>query len=881
MPEESWYSLAPKEVLKKLGSSESGLSGEEAGDRLEKYGKNTIEEEGGISPLRIFLSQFTDFLILILLVAAVVSSLVGHQIDAYLIIIIVTANGIFGFIQDWKAEKSIEALKKMASPKALVLRDGRKKETDADEVVPGDVLVLKQGSSVPADARLVEQHNMKVDESALTGESAGVDKHTEEIEGDRELAERENMVYKHTNVVRGRGKAVVVGTGMDTQIGQVASKIQEVEQEATPFQKEVNELGKNLGAGILAICALIVPVLVFLRGVGIVRSFITAIALAVAAVPEGLPAVVTLTLALGTKKMIKKNALVRKLPVVESLGSVDVICTDKTGTLTEDRMVVERIHFDGDDIDVTGGFSGSGSFFVGGEKTDPQKLELILKVGMLCNDSEIQDGEIIGDPTEAALIQSAQKGGLDKEELEGEYKRTEEIPFSSERKQMTTIHKKGGGKMAFVKGAPEVVLEECDRYWRNGEVEELTEEKKEEFLERNEEFANDALRVLGFAYKHVHPGEMEKNEREEEIESELIFLGLQGMIDPPREEVQEAIDSCREGGIRIVMVTGDNAMTAKAIGRELGFEGEVLTGKDLDSMSPEELTRKIKGVDIFARVSPSHKVDILDALKENDHIVAMTGDGVNDAPSVKRADVGISMGQRGTDVAQQASDMVLLDDNFKSIRNAVAEGRGIFDNVRKFVNYLLSANFAEVMVVFLASVIGLGLPLTAVMLLWMNLLTDGLPALALGVDPKSKGIMDRKPRKKGEGVISRRMGFSIFSIGTVMALIILGMFAFNLSNLPKAQTMAFTSLVVFELVRIQGVRYRYDIPFLSNKWLGLAILSSFCLQLLVLYTPLSRFFGTVPLGAESWATIVGGMGLFAIATLITVKFEGRLFEEDG
>lgn len=873
------HSLSIKKIFKDLNSSEEGLSKEGANEKLEKYGKNNIKEKKGKSPIEIFISQFKDFLILILIAATVISFLVGHRIDAYLIITIVMANVIFGFVQDWKAEKSIEALKKMASPEAIVLRNNKKVKVSSENIVPGDVLILDQGSSIPADARLIEQHNLKTDESALTGESAGVNKHARTLEKDTDLAERENMVYKHTNVVRGRGKAVVVGTGMETQIGHVASKLQEVEKEETPFQKEVNELGKKLGGIILGVCAIVIPILIFLQGVSILDSFLTAIALAVAAVPEGLPAVVTLTLALGTKKMVKRDALVRKLPVVESLGSVDLICTDKTGTLTEDRMVVEKIYFDDREIDVTGGFSTKGKFIQDGDEINPDNLKLILKAGVLCNNSEIEKGEVVGDPTEAALIHSGEKGNIKRDKLKEEYKRTDEIPFSSARKEMTIIHEKGDEKIAFVKGAPEVVIEECDRYWKNGEKKKLTEEKKREFLDKNKDFANQALRVLGFAYKDVKPKELKKEEREEEIESELVFLGLQGMIDPPREEVKEAIEDCRNAGIRTVMVTGDNAMTAKAIGHKLGFEGDALTGRDIDSMSKEELQEKVKEVNIYARVSPSHKVDIFDALKDNGHIVAMTGDGVNDAPSVKRADVGIAMGERGTDVAQQASDMILMDDNYKTIRDAVSEGRGTFDNIRKFVNYLLSANMGEVALVFSASLLGLGLPLTAIMLLWINLLTDGLPALALGADPKSKGVMNRKPRPKDVGVINKRMEFSIFGIGLLIAIVILVLFKISLPSIQKARTVAFTSLVIFELVRIQAIRSRYEIPLISNKWLSVAIASSVGLQLLVLYTPLKKFFGVVSIGFNSWILILAGLGAFALLTWVIVKIEDKVIEK--
>ncbi len=878
-----WYSLSLDEVFNNLDSSEEGLTQKEAERRQEKHGKNEIEEGEKISPLKILLEQFQDFLIWILIIAAIISFVVGHHIDSYLILAIVFANGIFGFLQDWKAEQSIEALRDLASPEAIVLRDGKKKKVDSSEIVPGDIVFLSQGGSVPADARIIEQQNMDVDESALTGESVAVNKKDQTLDGDIDLAERENMVYKDTNVVKGKGTAVVVNTGMDTEIGKIATELQQVEEDETVFQREVNRLGKRIGIIILLICGALVPILYF-RGEPLLTSFITAIALAVAAVPEGLPAVVTLTLALGTRNMLNKKALVRRLPVIESLGSVDVICTDKTGTLTESRMVVKKIFFDGDEIDVSGGFSSDGKFTSEGETVDNEKLKEILQIGALCNDSEVQDDEIIGDPTEAALIQSAQKAGFEREELEETYRRIDEIPFSSDRKMMTTIHDgPGDNDRAFVKGALEVILDRCDRYYEGGEIKELTEEKKKEFIEKNEEFANNALRVLAMAYRQVELGEVEDKDKKEiieadkgDLEEDLIFMGLQGMIDPPREEVKEAIETCREAGIRTVMITGDNAMTARAIGRELGFKEKVMTGRELDNLSEDEFKDVVEEVDIFARVSPSHKVNILRALKAQDHIVAMTGDGVNDAPALKESDVGTAMGERGTDVSQQASDMVLLDDNFKTIKDSIEEGRGIFDNLRKFVNLLLSGNLGEVMIVLIASLIGLGLPLTAVMLLWVNLLTDGLPALAMGVDRGSDDIMKRKPRGKNEDIIDKTLGFSIAWIGIWVTLISLSLFRIGLdSGIDKARTLAFTSLVVLELIEVIPIRSRYGTPLFSNRWLGIAIGSSIIMHLAVLYTPLNSYFKVVPLGINSWMMVSIGVGIFILAMLTMRILEDR------
>jgi Ca2+-transporting ATPase len=869
------WTIPVGEIFDGLNSSTDGLSSGEANSRLEKHGKNELEEGEKVSPVKLFLEQFADFLIIILIIAATLSLVMGHQVDFYLIIAIVIGNGVFGFIQDWKAEQSIQALKEMASPEALVRRDGQKKEIPLEEVVPGDLIYLEQGSAIPADARLTAVESLEIDESALTGESEPVSKQLEPVEPDAELADRKNLVFKNTKVVRGRGEAVVTSTGMDTEIGKVAQQLQEVEQELTPFQKEVNQLGKRLGTIILLISALIVPVSILVHGTGWLNAFLTAVALAVAAIPEGLPAVVTLSLAMGTKKMTKRNALTRRLAAVESLGSVDTICTDKTGTLTENEMTVQKIYTeegesDISDIDLSNIEGGNGS---------PSQTELLLRTGVLCNDAELQsEDQVLGDPTEAALLKSARDAGLDLSSLTEKYTRLREVPFSSDRKMMTTVNESTDGPVAFVKGAPEVILEKCTSYMEDGDVRDLTPDKREEFRKEVEKLAGEALRVLGFATRSVPGGEVESTP-EEELESDLTFIGLQGMLDPPREEVKEAIDSCRKAGIRTVMVTGDNALTAKAIGRELGFEGEVLTGKDLDLMSDDELRSKIVEVDIYARVSPSHKLKILNLIKEEEgHVVAMTGDGVNDAPSLKRSDVGISMGIRGTDVAKGASDIVLLDDNFASIRDAVAEGRTIFDNIRKFVSLLLSGNLAEVLTVFIASLTGLGLPLTAPMLLWVNLLTDGLPAVALGADGKSRGVMDRPPREEGEGVINNYMIFVILGIGLTLTTLIMFSFRHFLPDIKTARTVAFTELVLIELLEIWPIRKIFGQPIEKNNWLFLAIGTSIVAQFLVVYSPLNGFFGLKPIGLYPWMVIIAAVLIFGASIWIYVKLGEKIFK---
>lgn len=890
----SWHSKELDETYRELDTGEEGLSSEDAEQRLEKYGENVIESGESTSPIRILINQFNDFLIYLLILAALLSLgvgfLPGHSpeyTEAGLIFLILIANGVFGFIQDYKAEKSIEALKSLSTPNATVIRDGQRKEVDSAEVVPGDIIMLEQGDAVPADARLIEQNNLETNESSLTGESTSASKATAKLEEEAPLAERENMVFMNTNVVKGRGKAVVVDTGMDTEVGDIATQISEADDKKTPFQKEVDDLGKKIGYGITAIIVFVAITQFAFTSAPPVSVLLVAITLAVAAVPEGLPAVVTLTLALGSKKMLKKDALVRRLPVVESLGSIDVIVTDKTGTLTEDSMTVEKIYFSNSEYEVTGkGTDTEGQFMKDGSETDSDSLKPILECGLICNNSEEapkdEDKAFYGDPTEIALLVSASKAGITNDK-----KRIDSIPFSSDRKRMTVVTE---DSKAYMKGAPEVVLERCDQILIDGEKKELTEELKEEILDKNHEFAGQALRVLGFAYKEgVSP-----DADEDEVESDMVFLGLQGMIDPPREEVEEAVEDCRKAGIRVVMATGDNIETAKAVGEKVGFDPEgAMTGPEVEELTDQELMEEVKGIEIFARVSPEHKVRILNALKQNGHNVAMTGDGVNDAPALKNSDVGIAMGQRGTDVAKQSSDMVLQDDNFVTIRDAIAEGRGIFDNIRKFVNYLLSANAGEVLVVFFGVLVGTmlfpkvftsnseALILTPIMLLWINFVTDGLPALALGADPKSDGIMSREPRGQDEPVINKRMISSIVGIGAIMTVTGLPLFFYGLSRTNEilmAQTLLFTFLVLVEMIRIQTIRQRYSQSIFSNKWLLGALVSSIVLQGVVIYTPMHEIFGvmqilTLPPLLWILGTVVG----FLVATYGMVKIQDSLF----
>jgi len=892
---DDWHTRSVDRVLDDLDTNEDGLTQAAAESRLEEHGKNEIHEGEDVSPVELFVSQFRDVLIYILIFAALLSLAIGflpgedpNYVDAGLILLILLGNGIFGFVQDYRAEQAMEKLRELSAPETAVLRDGEKRTVAATQVVPGDIVVIEQGDAIPADARLIEVTNLETMEAPLTGESASVAKETGALDAATPLAERSNMVYMNTDAVKGHGKAVVVETGMNTEVGGIASRIQEAEEGKTPFQEEVDELGRRIGYGVGALIALVVVVQFLFTEADGIAILLTAVTLAVAAVPEGLPAVVTLTLALGSKKMVEKNALVRRLAVVESLGSVDVILTDKTGTLTENQMTVKRIAFGDDVYQVSGaGLDLEGEFRRDDETVDPETLEPVLRCGAFCNNAErapdSEDEEYYGDPTEVALLVSAEKAGI-----KNDAERVREVPFSSERKRMTVVVEAGGDHVAYTKGAPETVLERCDRVLVDGEMRELTDETRRQILERTESFAGDALRVIGFARKAVDDPDAD----EDSLERGLVFLGLQGMIDPPRAEVDEAVTDCRDAGIRVVMATGDNLETAKAIGEEIGFDPDgAMTGADVEGLSDEELQEAVEDVEVFARVSPDHKVRILEALQANGHRVAMTGDGVNDAPGVRNADVGIAMGIRGTDVTQEASDMVLQDDNFVTIRDAIAEGRGIFDNIRKFVNLLLSANAGEVLTVFAGVLVGSilfpelfaaqseALILTPVMLLWINLVTDGLPALALGVDPKSPDVLEREPRESNEPVIDTRVLVSILTIGVTLTAVGLVVFFEALATFEEllaAQTLLFTFFVVSEMGIIQVIRRRFGQGLLSNRWLVGAVVTSLILQLLVLYTPVAGLFGVYGIGLSGWVNIVAAVSVVVVGNYLLSMAADRL-----
>ena len=867
------HSKPIEQVLRELKTADKGLSQQEAEQRLKQYGLNEIKEGKKVSPLEIFLGQFKSVVIWILIVATIISAFLKEYVDAIVILVIIILISVLGFILEYRAEKSIEALKRLASLKATVIRDGQKKEIDSKEIVPGDIIVLETGDKVPADARLSEVFNLQTQEAALTGESQPVKKNTDVLPEKTAIADMKNIVFSGTIIVSGRAKAIVTATAMQTEIGKIATMIEEVKPEPTPLQKKMDNLGKWIGKVVIVIAIIIFIVASLFQEKSLLENLIVAVAVAVAAIPEALLAIVTMALALGTQRMLKHNALIRRLPSVETLGSTTVICTDKTGTLTMNEMTVKKLLVNGKIIDATGaGYETKGQFLYKNKPISFDEIELLLRIGALNNNAELKNSSIIGDPTEGCLIVSAAKAGLKKEDLEIEFQRIDEIEFTSERKMMTTIHKHHGEKLAYVKGAPEVVLKMCSCIYINGKVKKLTEEMKKEILEVNKEFADDALRVLGFAYKTIiTDNEPEKN---------LVFVGLQGMIDPPREEVKIAIEKCRKAGIKVVMITGDHEVTARAVAKEIGLSGKVVTGQQLDEI--KNLDEMVDDVAIFARVNPEHKIKIVDALKKKGHVVAMTGDGVNDAPALKKADIGIAMGITGTDVSKEASAMILTDDNFASIVNAVEEGRGIYDNIRKYIGFLLSGNIAEVLIIFSGIIMGLPLPLTATQILLINLVTDDLPALALSADPYEPNAMSRKPRKQNEPIFKGLNPFLIYYpiVMTIIALLIFSWFYFNKGNLLQAQTATFLTISMFELYQAFASRSTiytaFKVGIFKNKFLIWVVLSSFTVIAASIFIPsFGKFLDMSPLSIFEFVFIVLISSIGAIIIEISKHIKTR------
>lgn len=883
-----WYAMRRQEVMDKLGTcGEKGLDEQQAKERLEQFGTNKLSGSKRIQPWKMLLDQFKDFMVLVLLAATVVSGLLGEWADAVTIIIIVLVNAVLGFMQEFKAEKSLEALKALTAPEAKVIRGGMERKVPAAEVVPGDIVLLDTGDRVPADLRLLSMANLEVEESALTGESNPVKKRVANMAGQEEicLGDTRNMAYMGTVVVRGRGRGAVVSTGMYTEMGNITKMIQEAEDDQTPLQRRLEQLGKALVLFCLVVCALVV-VLGVIRGEPLYHMFLAGVSLAVAAIPEGLPAIVTIALAIGVQRMIRRNAIIRRLPAVETLGCATVICSDKTGTLTENQMTVRQVITGGSQVKVTGeGYDPKGKFFF--EGTEGKEFRWLLKCAALCNNAQLTKGEISvggifrklkdgkvtkiwgvsGDPTEGALMVMAAKANVWRNQLEKNEERITELPFDSDRKRMSVVYRSREGQFsAYIKGAPDGILELCTHIMKNGRVIPLSEQARREIIKENAEMAGNALRVLALAYRNLPDLQPGEEFHEGNVEQRLTFLGLAGMIDPPRQSAVQAIQSCRRAGIKTIMITGDHQLTARAVGKELGLltkESNVLTGAQIDKMSDEELQEEAERAAVYARVNPKHKLRIVRALKRNGHVVAMTGDGVNDAPAVKEADIGIAMGNAGTDVTKEASAMVLADDNFTTIAAAIEEGRAIYDNIRKFIRYLLSCNVGEVLTMFLAVLLGMPLPLLPIQILWMNLVTDGLPAMALGVDPAERDLMYRRPRNPQESVFSGGLSWRIVSTGTFFALGTLLAFALGLimGQVELARTMAFNTLVFFQLFFVFSCRSErhsiLEVGLFGNPHLILAVLVSAGLQLSVNYIGiLQPIFHTVPLQFKHWAVVL-------------------------
>ena len=895
--EDIWHVLEATEIVQALQTSpKRGLSEEEASRRLEQFGPNELEEATKPSLFQLIFEQFNNFIVIVLIIAALVAAILGDYIEATAILAIVVLNAILGVVQERRAEEALAALQRLAAPDALVLREGHRKIYPARELVPGDVVFLEAGNFIPADLRLIETVNLRIEEAALTGESVPVTKDAHLVlTQDMALGDRLNTAFSGTVVSYGRGSGVVVSTGMRTQIGMIAAMLQAVYEEPTPLQRKLDQLGKALGTAALVVCALVF-VVGWIRGIAPLEMFLVAVSLAVAAVPEGLAAVVTITLALGMREMITRHALIRRLSSVETLGSTTVICSDKTGTLTQNQMTVTRMWVDSTTFEITGrGFDQTGDFKVDGEVVDLRDYPAsttVLWVATLANDAQIEtestkDGDkesrVIGDPTEAALLIAAAKAGAFRDRLEEAYPRIDEIPFDSSRKRMTTVHKivdpapddaspfydseLREWEIAAIKGAPDVVLDLCTHFQKMDDTTApLTDEIHERIYEANARMARSALRVIAVAFR-VDP-DVPDDVTPEKIERDLIFVGLMGMIDPPRPQAKPAIEKARRAGIRTLMITGDFPDTAEEIAEEIALlqlGHGVLTGSQLDSMDDAELIEKVATTDVFARVSPEHKVRIVNALKARGEIVAMTGDGVNDAPALKRADIGVAMGVTGTDVAKEAADMVLTDDNYASIVDAVEQGRVIYSNIRKFVFYLLSCNLAEIAVIFIAILAGLPSPLTPIQLLWLNLITDGAPALALGMEKGDPDIMVQPPRPPDEPVINRimrtRIGIQTIAIaGVTLAAYWMGIKLFP--GIPEeAKTMAFVTLSFSELLRAftaRSERYPlHKIGLFSNKWMFYAVTSSLLLLLAVIYVPfLQPIFNTVSLGWTEWQIVL-------------------------
>ncbi len=876
----NWYQLPIKEILQKLGTSEEGLTDNEATERLKQYGPNKLVEEEKISRLKILLHQFTSPLIYILLVAAVVTALLREYIDTGVIMAVVALNAIIGYIQEYKAEQGVRALKKMLIPKARVLRNDKEKEINSEQLVPGDVVLLASGTKVPADLRLIKTHELKVEEAMLTGESIPAEKSTSAISEDNLTpGDQRNVTFMGTIAVSGRAKGIVVETGKKTVLGQIAEKVREVSSIKTPLQDKLERFAKLIGIVIIGFSAVLFGV-GLIHGSKVSEMFMVAVATAVSAIPEGLPVAVTIAMSIGVARMARRNAIIRKLPAVETLGSTTIICSDKTGTLTKNEMTV-RVIYDGEHIyDVAGsGYEPKGEILHDQMSVKAEERERhlqVLRIGLLCNESNIyeEDGQykVDGDPTEGALIVSAMKAGLIPEEEKKRYPQIAIIPFESERGYMATLHRHGGKKLIFVKGAPEMVLDMC-----TGSAADDSSKKKES-LQIAHNFAKEGLRVLAFAYKEA-PDDME-DLTHHDVESGLIFAGLQGMIDPPRPEAIEAVKGCKQAGIKTIMITGDHAVTAVSIAKKLGLgedDHEVIAGKELETMSDEELFHKVKTVSVYARVSPQHKLRITQQLLKHGEVVAVTGDGVNDAPALKAAHIGIAMGRTGTDVAKEASDAVLADDNFASIFAAVEEGRVVYDNIKKVTLFLVSCGLGELIAIIATLIMGFPIPYIAAQILWLNLVTNGLQDVAIAFEPAEKGVLRRLPRHPKEGILTNLMIQRTFLMGFIMAAGTVLMFISNLNSgvpLEQARTVALTTMVFFQFYQALNCRSETHSVFrmnpMSNPFLFFSMVAAFFAHLAVLYVPtLQWVFRTVPLSTREWISI----GTITVTIVFAVEID--------
>ncbi|MAG52373.1 MAG: ATPase [Nanoarchaeota archaeon] len=858
---QEFYKTSAEDTIKSLNSSIQGLSTQKAKLLLHKYGKNQIKKITHLSTLKIFLRQFLDPLVIILVFAVILSLLIPifknggalefhDAYDSIFIGIILLLNAILGFTQEYKAEKSVQLLKKLSVPKTNVYRDNKLIKIDSTSLVPGDVIQIDAGDRVTADSRIIESNNLQVDESALTGESTPSIKETKTIHKTVNLAEQTNILFSGTIVKEGTAKAIVCSTGMETQIGKIASLVQEVKEVRTPLQKRLTHLGKWLGISVISV-SIIIIIVGILNSQSLAEMLLVGVSLAVSAIPEGLPAVITVALALSVNSMVKRKALVKQLKAIETLGSVSVIATDKTGTLTKNEMTVSELFVNNKTIKVTGsGFSTEGSFTINNKKIDTKEVFQLLEIGVNCNNASLPN---IGDPTEIALLVSAAKAKIKKTG-----KKINEIPFNSENKYMITEHE----KISYIKGAPEAVLKLCNYYKLNNKVIKLTKNHSSTILEKNKEMASSALRVLAMAYK--------ENNR-------TIFVGLQGMIDQPRKEVASAIKLCKQAGIRVLMITGDQRLTAEAIAKQVGIEGGSIEGKDLKKLTDQQLKETLKKVNIISRSTPEHKVRILNILQKQKEVVAMTGDGINDAPALKKADVGVAMAIKGTDIARDASDMVLLNDDFSSIVHAIKHGRIVYENIKKFIKYLLSVNFSEILLILTAILVKLPLPLLPLQILWINLATDGLPALALSVEKSEDNIMNKHPRKSSESIFKGMKNYLFF--GTLFIFIgSLIVFLMNLDNITKARTMALTVSILYQMFFVFTCRSEqslFKIGFFSNRKLLYAVAITIAGHLVLMYSSLNKIFKMVPLSLNDWITVIifasSGLIIFEIYKLLRTK----------